>query len=205
MLSAPSSVRVHVRLTHVADNACALFFGSGVFVDTFHPIPLSAMPPPIAHAPKGVCNNYPICKALQFRPKQNERRLPRLDFCRKCSAATRFCSHLGFVSPAAPSFKKDELPLFCSTHYADPAHSASRSWNLCNNAVLGCRRLSTEASRGSCYACRAREFPCRYACVGYPLHVRSKDSAAALSPAPNLAEQIDIMFMRWLLCCQVIK
>ena len=135
------------------------------------------MPPPIAHRPKGSCPNFPLCKNLQKRPKQNGKKLPRLDFCAQCTESTRSCSHLGCTSPAAPGFKKDKQPLFCSTHYGDPAHAASRSWNLCSNATLGCRRLSTESSRGSCYACRSFEYPCKFALVGCPCHVRGDGSS----------------------------
>ena len=68
--------------------------------------------------------------------------------------------------------------MFCGTHYADPAHVSLRCWNLCSNAALGCQFLSTDTSRGSCYACRAHEYPCKYALVGCPHHVLCKDSLA---------------------------
>ena len=63
-------------------------------------------------------------------------------------------------------------------YYADPAHASTRFWNLRNNTALGCRRLSTEMSRGSCHACRDRAYPCKYALAGCQLHVRSKDSSS---------------------------
>ena len=138
------------------------------------------MPPPIAHTPEHTCLNFPLCKNPQKHPRQDGKRLPRLDFCAKCSASARICSHIDCSSPAAPAFKKDKRPLFCSTHYGDPAHAASRSWKLCSDALLDCRRLSTEASRGFCYACRAHEYPCKFALAGCPLHVRSKESIPSL-------------------------
>ena len=136
------------------------------------------MPPPVAHAPKHACNHFPLCKGKQKQPTGNGQPLPRLPFRAKCTESARFCSHPDCTCPAALGFKHDKWPFFCSTHYADPAHVSTRSWNLCNNAALGCRRLSTEMSRGSCLACRDGAYPCKYALVGCPLHVRRKDSSS---------------------------
>ena len=136
------------------------------------------MPPLVSHKPKHACDNFPLCKGQQKHPRKNGQNLPRLPFCATCADSTSVCSHPACISPAAPAFKKDKRPLFCSTHYSDPAHVSTRCWNLCNNSSLGCRRLSTEMARGSCYACRSHEYPCKFAPVGCPLHVRSKDSSS---------------------------
>ena len=136
------------------------------------------MPPAISHTPKHACQNFPICKRQQLRPWANGKHLPRLPFCGTCTASDRFCSHPDCTFPVVPAFKKDKTPSFCSILYADPAHASSRCWNLCNNAALGCRLLSTEMSRGSCHPCRAGEYPCKHAFAGCPLHVRGKDCSS---------------------------
>ena len=165
---------------------------------------LTIMPPPIADAPKHACHNYPLCKGSGRRLGTNVR--TRLDFCSKSLGSEHFCSHPGCESPAAPAFKKDKLPLYCSLHCADPAHAASRCWHLCNNTLLGCRLLSTETSRGSCYACRAHDYPCKYAPVGCPLHVRSQDSSAkkrqySCSGAPTILPRRDAARLHSALKC----
>ena len=135
----------HTRSCFTNERAVSLSFGS-VVLSGFClgcRILLLHMPPPVAHRPKHVCLNFPLCRSLQ---KNHDR----------------------------TGFKKDKQPLFCSTHCGDPAHAASRSWNLCGNATLGCRRLSTEPSRGSCYACRAfsprritKPFSCAFGCMAW--------------------------------------
>ena len=99
----------------------------------FFPAP-SEMPPLVSHKLKHACDNFPLCKGRQKRAKNNGQSLPRLSFCATCAESTCVCSHPDCISPAAPAFKKDKRPLFCSTHYSDPAYVSTRCWNLCKNS-----------------------------------------------------------------------
>ncbi len=158
MLMAWSQTRIHLCLAY-GHAAWAVLCWASL---------LSGMAPPVSHAPKQSCRNYPLCKSNSYLDKNAGK---WLQYCSKCLKNSD-CLHEGCSHHAAPGGKGWSAHGLFSDHVRDPCHAGPRQWNLCKHKEFGCHYLSENRLRGKCFACDAGSPPCANAYLGCAQHVR---------------------------------
>ena len=173
MLMAWSQTRIHLCLAY-GHAAWAVLCWASL---------LSGMAPPVSHAPKQSCRNYPLCKSNSYLDKNAGK---WLQYCGKC-LKNPDCLQEGCSHHAAPGGKGWSAHGLFSDHVRDPCHAGPRQWNLCKHKEFGCHYLSENRLRGKCFACDAGSPPCANAYLGCAQHVRQSSikNRKACTPHDN--------------------
>lgn len=126
------------------------------------------MAPPVSHAPKHTCLNFPFCSRRQAQGSTAQDTRYCASCCKLPSCSTGDCLHR--VTPGSPAIHS-----LCKMHFR--SHIVRRStddWATCTNSTTrGCRHFSELQAGGLCFACKHENLPCRNAFYGCPSHVRS--------------------------------